>query len=197
MGKWFPRFYDIAMKPLENTRFKKIRARLIGKATGRVLEIGSGSGVNFSYYLNVDQVDAIEPNPLMSDLSHKSIRNSKVSIRLHQVNAEKLPFADNTFDSVVATLVFCTIPNPKQALKEIQRVCKPGAGIFIFEHVKMNQELLAKLQDALTPLWEKVCDGCHLNRDTLRLLKESGIDLGKIDYYYKGLFLAVEATNNK
>ena len=121
MKSVFPKIYDIAMKPLEATRFKKVRTELIRHAQGNVLEIGSGTGINFPYY------------------------------------------ADHTFDTVISTLVFCTIPNPLLALKEIQRVSKPGATILFFEHVKMKQPNLAKAQDLVNPLWEKVCDGCQLN----------------------------------
>ncbi|ASN04806.1 class I SAM-dependent methyltransferase [Virgibacillus necropolis] len=197
MGKWFPWVYGIAMKPLERSRFKKIRTMLINKAVGRVLEIGSGSGVNFPYYRNVDQVDAIEPNPIMRELTLKYISRSHTQIRIFSAEAEKLPFDDNTFDSVVATLVFCTIPDPVKAFEEIQRVSKPGAKILLFEHVRMNHQPLAKMQDILTPLWRKACDGCHLNRDTLRLLGQTEIAINQVDYYYKGLFVTVEAINDK
>lgn len=199
MGKWFPMVYDMAMKPFERKRFKKIRTKLIDKAGGRVLEIGFGSGVNFPYYTNknIDQVDAIEPNPIMRELALKYISSSPIPIQTYSAVAEKLPFDDNTYDSVVATLVFCTIPDPIKALEEIQRVSKPGAEILLFEHVRMNQKGLAKMQDVLTPLWRKVCDGCHLNRDTLELLRQTEMDITCVDYYYKSLFLTVEAINNK
>lgn len=196
MGKWFPRIYDVVMRPLERNKFKKIRTMLIGKAVGRVLEVGSGSGINFPYYKSVDQVDAIEPNPLMTDRALINFSESNVPIQTHVAKAENLPFDDNTFDSVVATLVFCTIPDPMKALKEIQRVSRPGANILLFEHVRMDQKPLGKMQDALTPLWKKVCDGCHLNRDTLELVRQSGIAIEQVDYYYKGLFLTVEAVSS-
>ncbi|ASK61308.1 SAM-dependent methyltransferase [Virgibacillus phasianinus] len=199
MGKWFPRIYDTAMKPLERNRFKKVRKGLINKAGGRVLEIGSGSGVNFPYYTNknIDQVDAVEPNPLMAERARNSIKLSTIPIQSYAAKAEKLPFEENTFDSVVATLVFCTIPDPMRAFDEIQRVSKAGATILLFEHVRMEQETLAKMQDALTPLWKKVCDGCHLNRDTLELLNQTQMDIKHVDYYYKGLFVTIEAINDK
>lgn len=197
MGKWFPKIYDIAMNPLEHTYFKRIRTTLISKAKGRVLEIGSGTGVNFPYYTNATKIDAIEPNPLMSKRSYNRIKKSRIPIQTYLVKAEKLPFSDNTFDSVVATLVFCTIPEPIKALQEIQRVSKPGAKILLFEHVRINQKNLGKAQDLLTPLWSKVCDGCHLNRDTLELLKQSNLSISKVDYHYGGLFLVIECLNEQ
>lgn len=195
MAGWFPRIYDVAMKPLEKTRFEKIRAGLVRKAQGRVLEIGFGTGANFRYYRNVEQVDAIEPNPAMGKQAVKRIKKSRIPIHLYQAKAEQLPFADDSFDSVVATLVFCTIPEPVRALQEIQRVSKPGAKLLLFEHVKMDQKIIGETQKALTPIWKKLCDGCHLDRDTLELVKASGWEVQKVTSYYGGLFLTIECRN--
>jgi len=191
MGKWFPHIYDIGMKPLENRTFKQIRRDLLQKANGRVLEIGSGSGINFPLYRNVDKVDAIEPSSLMVEKSFKRQQLATVPIECHQQSAENLLFPDNTFDTVVSTLVFCTIPNPEMALKEIKRVGKENATFLFFEHVKMDQPFLAKTQEVLTPLWKKVCDGCHLNRDTLKLIEEAGFQVLEVKSYYKSLFITV------
>lgn len=195
MGTWFPKVYDAAMKPLEAISFKKIRSDLVKKAEGRVLEIGSGTGINFPYYKNALQVDAIEPNPSMSKRADERLRSAQVPIQVHESGAESLPFADDTFDTVVATLVFCTIPEPMKALAEIRRVSKPGARLLFFEHVRMEPVLLSKTQDLLNPLWEKICDGCQLNRDTLDLIKKSGIEVAKVEEYYAKLFLYIEGEN--
>lgn len=195
MGTWFPKVYDAAMKPLEAISFKKIRMDLVKNAEGQVLEIGSGTGINFPFYKKALQVDAIEPNPSMSKRAEERLRHAKVPIRVHETGAEALPFADNTFDTVVATLVFCTIPEPMTALAEIQRVSKPGARLLFFEHVRMEPILLSKTQDILNPLWEKICDGCQLNRDTLKMIKKSGIEVAKVKAYYAKLFLCIEGTN--
>lgn len=195
MTGWFPHIYDVAMKPLEKMRFEKIRAGLVQKAQGRVLEIGFGTGANFRYYKNVERVDAIEPNPAMSKQAIRRIKKARAPIYTYRAKAEELTFIDNSFDSVVATLVFCTIPEPDKALQEIRRISKPGAKILLFEHVKMEQEMMGKTQEALTPIWKKLCDGCHLNRDTLQLVKDSGLEVQKITSYYGGLFLTIECIN--
>ncbi|MBT2582887.1 class I SAM-dependent methyltransferase [Planococcus sp. ISL-109] len=195
MPGWLPHIYDVAMKPLEKTRFEKIRANLVRKAQGHVLEIGFGTGANFRYYKNAERVDAIEPNPAMSKHAVKRIKKSKTPIYTYQAIAEELPFADNSFDTVVATLVFCTIPEPAKALEEIRRTSKRGAQILLFEHVKMEQQMTGKTQEALTPVWKKLCDGCHLNRDTLELVKRSGLEVQKVNSYYGGLFLTIECRN--
>ncbi|ARF13342.1 class I SAM-dependent methyltransferase [Sporosarcina ureae] len=192
MESVFPKIYDMAMKPLEVTRFKKVRTELIRNAQGNVLEIGSGTGINFPYYQQAKHVTAIEPNPQMSRRAMRRGRNGHVPITLYEADAESLPFADHTFDTVISTLVFCTIPNPLLALKEIQRVSKRDATILFFEHVKMKQPKLAKAQDLLNPLWEKVCDGCQLNRDTLSMIENSGIYVEDIESLYEGLFLSIK-----
>lgn len=197
MGSCFSHLYDTAMQPFERLQFKKIRKELVGKAKGQVLEIGAGTGLNFPYYYQVEQVDAIDPEPFMVKKSLKRKREALVPIQTHLAEAEKLPFADHTFDTVVATLVFCTIPNPEQAIKEMIRVSKPNAQILLFEHVRMEQKLLAKVQDWLTPVWKKVCDGCHLNRNTLALLRHDDLSVEHMKSYYHGLFFVVEVLCDK
>ncbi|TWT25885.1 class I SAM-dependent methyltransferase [Planomicrobium sp. CPCC 101110] len=194
MGKLFPHIYDRAMAPLEHKRFKKIRAALISNATGKVLEIGSGTGANFPHYRFVDQVDAIEPDPVMMRQSEKRQKAAKVPIQTYLAKAEKLPFEDGTFDSVVGTLVFCTIPEPKKALQEIRRVSKSGGKLLLFEHVRLEHKSLGKAQDLFTPIWKNMCDGCHLNRETLQLLEQSGIEIKKVEKHFNGLFLTIECS---
>ncbi|WP_412968202.1 class I SAM-dependent methyltransferase [Fredinandcohnia sp. 179-A 10B2 NHS] len=197
MSKVFPKFYDIAMKPLEVGRFKQIRKSLLQKAKGRVIEIGSGTGVNFPLYRNVESVTAIEPSQYMIELSKSNKELASVPIEIVQASAETLPFGDHTYDTVVATLVFCTIPNVRKALHEIKRLCKPNGKILLFEHVKMNNPILAKLQDLLTPAWSKICDGCCLNRETVNVLQQEGFQITNITSFYKGLFVVIEIENTK
>ncbi len=187
MGKWFPHLYDTVMKPLEKRKFKRIRIKLVEQATGKVMEIGSGTGVNFPYYRNAVSVDAIEPDSVMRERSQNRAQ-SPAPIQIWNTDAEQLPFGDDTFDSVVATLVFCTIPNPIKALEEVKRVAKPGAAILLFEHVRVDQPVMEKAQDVLTPLWKHICDGCHLNRDTLASVRQTGIEVNSVESFYKGVF---------
>ncbi len=197
MSLLFSKWYDFFMSPLEKNKFKRIRKELLSKATGQVLEIGSGTGINFPLYRGVDKVVATEPSPHMIERSRQKHQQFFVPIMMVQANAEDLPFAENSFDTVVATLVFCTIPNPEKAMEEIIRVCKPGGKILFFEHIKMDNDFLAALQEVLTPGWKKICDGCCLNRDTLGLLKENNLQINEMKNYYNGLFIFVEALNNK
>ncbi|TMN23371.1 class I SAM-dependent methyltransferase [Lentibacillus cibarius] len=191
MGNWFPRWYDTLMKPLEHKRFRAIRSQLVQQATGKVLEIGSGTGANFPYYRNAVSVDAIEPNPIMREKSYTNWAQSTAPIHVWSASAEQLPFEDDTFESVVATLVFCSIPDPVKALDEIQRVAKPGAAVLLFEHVRVDQTIMEPILDMATPVWKRLCDGCHLNRDTLLAVKQSGITVESVERYYKGIFITI------
>jgi ubiquinone/menaquinone biosynthesis C-methylase UbiE len=195
MSKIFTKWYDTMMSPLEKRQFKSKRINLLKKAEGQVLELGSGTGINFPLYESADHVTAIEPSKHMIEQSISKSKISVVPIKIIHGSAEQLPFEDKTFDTVVGTLVFCTIPNPERAIKEMIRVCKPGGKILLFEHVKMENSHLAHLQDWLTPFWKKICDGCCLNRDTLKLLSSHDIQISQIKKYYKGLFILVEAKN--
>lgn len=199
MGKWFPKVYDTLMETLEKRGFKKLRQDLLQKAHGHVLEIGSGTGINFTYYDagQIEKVTAIEPDPLMSQRSSKRAINARVPIEVVNARAEELPFSDDSFDSVVNTLVFCTIPEPHKALQELQRVCKPNGRVLFFEHVRLNHSKLGLLQDWLTPLWKGLCGGCHLNRNTLELIEQAGFQITHVDSNYKNIFLIIEATNTK
>lgn len=197
MGSLSPKLYDLAMKPFERSRFYKIRKSIAGSAQGTVLEIGSGTGINFPFYRKADSVAAIEPDEEMRKRSLQRAAAVKVPIRTYAAKAEALPFGDDVFDSVVATLVFCTIPEPEKALSEIRRCAKKNATLYFFEHVRMDQKLLGTIQDAMTPLWQKVAGGCHLNRDTLELIRQSGLKVIEVKAMYNGLFLAITCVNEK
>ena len=197
MSRLFANWYDFFMNPLEKRKFQEIRRDIISKATGNVLEIGSGTGVNFPLYRGSENVTAIEPSPHMIELSKAKLSQSAVPIKVVQASAEELPFEADSFDTVVATLVFCTIPNPDKAIEEIKRVCKDGGKILLFEHVKMENKFFSTLQNWLTPAWKRVCDGCCLNRETLSLLKAHDISIDKIQKYYSDLFLSIESVNKK
>jgi len=197
LSRRFAEWYDFFMRPLEKRKFKRIREGLLSKADGYVLEIGSGTGINFPLYKSVEKVVATEPSTYMINKSIEKLKQSSVKIELVKADAENLPFADNSFDTVVATLVLCTIPNPNQAIKEMLRVCKPEGKLLFFEHVKMENQFLAALQEWLTPAWNRICDGCCLNRDTLTLLKNRDLIINEIKSYYNGLFLSVETKKRK
>lgn len=197
MAKWFSHYYDIMMSPLEQRGMREIRELLLSKAIGKVLEIGSGTGLNFPHYTNAEEIIAIEPDSYMRSKSMTRLKEANMPIRVIDCGAERMPFPDNSFDTAVATLVFCTIPNPKMAFQEIKRVCKPDAKILLFEHVRLDHPLVGRIQDWVTPLWKHLCDGCHLNRNTIDVLKQGGFKVTRMNTHYKRLFVTIEAINNK
>ncbi|MEH7347209.1 methyltransferase domain-containing protein [Bacillus sp. JJ1532] len=185
------------MSPLERWRFQGIRRELLNRATGKVLELGSGTGINFQLYEHADKVIAIEPSQKMINRSRPRLKSAVVPIEILKVSGEQLPFESHTFDTVVATLVFCTIQNPEKALSEIKRVCKPGGRILLFEHVIMENSFLSKLQNWLTPAWKRICNGCCLNRDTYGLVIQHGLTIINIEKHFNGLFIVLEARNDQ
>jgi SAM-dependent methyltransferase len=181
------------MAPVERGGFQTIRTQLLRQARGQVLEIGAGTSVNFPYYTKADRVIALDPTPAMVERSLPRTTHGAVPIEVIVANAEALPFPDHTFDTVVDTLVLCTIPDPRQALCEMRRICQPAGTALFFEHVRVHHPLIGRLQDWLTPLWKHVAGGCHLNRNTLALITQAGFAVTCIEPHYQGLFLVIEA----
>ncbi|TVY08678.1 class I SAM-dependent methyltransferase [Paenibacillus cremeus] len=195
-SRWFQQHYDRLMAPLERRRFGQIRAELLSHAHGEVLEIGAGTGINFPLYRdsNVVQVTAIEPSERMREQARPRAQQARVPVTLIEGSAEQLPWEAGTFDTIVGTLVLCTIPDPAQAVREMLRVGRPGGTLLLFEHVRLEHPFWGRLQDVLTPLWSKACDGCQLNRNTVQLLRaEGGFEPLRIERHLGGVFLALEA----
>lgn len=193
----FSKLYDQAMGPLERQGLGPFRAELIGKATGQVLEVGCGTGANFPYYQQVESVVALEPDPTMRRKSVRKIKGLPYPVNVIPGSAEHLPFPDDSFDTVVGTLVLCTIPDPVKALQEIRRVCKPGGLFLCMEHVRLPDSFLASLQDGLTPIWKRLCDGCRLNRNSLEYIEQAGFEVVRLERHYKDIFIVVEARNGE
>ncbi|EXX88893.1 methyltransferase type 11 [Paenibacillus darwinianus] len=197
MSTFFTRYYDALMGPLERRRFGPIRRKLLAGLKGRVLEIGSGTGINFPYYEDAAHVTAIEPEAAMRAQSLGRAEKARAVIEVIPGDAERLPFPDSTFDSVAVTLVMCTIPDPVKALAEIRRVCKPEGEVLFFEHVRLEGSFLGTVQDWLTPVWKRLCDGCHLNRNTLQLIDNSGLEILNVERHYNDIFLVAYTLNRK
>jgi ubiquinone/menaquinone biosynthesis C-methylase UbiE len=160
------------------------------------LEIGAGTGANFPYYTEAAHVIAVDPDPCMAARSLPRAMQAAVPITVLLARAEALPFPDHTFDTVVGTLVFCMIPEPQQALCELQRISKPGGTALLFEHVRVHRPLAGRLQEWLTPVWKRLAGGCHVNRNTLALLTQVGFDVTCIEPHYKELFLVIAAKHS-
>ncbi len=179
--KWFAAIYDRLMARAEATFLRRVRTEVAGGARGRVLEIGCGTGANFPYYPPEAAVVAAEPDPYMLARARRRAQELGGRPMLVQAVAERLPFPDGSFDVVVATLVFCSVDDPARALAEARRVLRPGGELRFYEHVRYPGGLLARLQDAVTPLWRWFGAGCHPNRDVTRLLAEAGLEVVRLE----------------
>lgn len=143
------------------------------------MELGVGTGRNLPLYPPaVEQLSGIDPDEIMLTRAEKRAREVPFPVELILAPAEELPFGDGSFDAVVSTLVFCTVPDPSKALGEVRRVLKSGGEFRLLEHVKMKQEPIGWLQEKATPLWKRVAGGCHLvDRKTLSMVREAGFEL--------------------
>ena len=159
------------------------RARLLAGTRGDVLEVGGGTGANLAHYRGVDRVTVVEPDPHMRRKLGRKAADAGVSVEISGAGAEALPFPDDSFDSVVSTLVLCTVPDQAQALREIRRVLRPGGLLLFVEHVRAVGPW-ARWQDRIEPLWGRLFGGCHPNRDTVTAIREAGFEIEKFEGFY-------------
>ena len=171
-GPLFARFYDRFMKGSEDAGLRDKRRALLARAEGRTLEIGAGTGINLELYPeSVSQLVLTEPDEHMRRQLQRKI--APLEAEVVDAGAERMPFADASFDTVVATLVLCTIPDPQAALSEISRVLKPGGRLLFLEHVRSSDPSRARWQDRLERPWGWFGRGCHPNRDTVGTIEAS------------------------
>ncbi len=150
------------------------RRLVVPEARGAVLEVGVGTGLNFALYRDVDSLAGVDPDPYMLERARPRAAALPFPTELHQAGAERMPFADARFDTAVVTFTLCTIPDPAAALAEVRRVLKPGGRLLFVEHTRSSQRLCAALQNAITPLWKRMCGGCHMNRRAVELVDAAG-----------------------
>jgi SAM-dependent methyltransferase len=204
-GRAFARFYDRALKATEENGLGAMRRELLAGASGRVIEIGAGTGVNLELYgEGVEDLTLVEPDPHMGAQLRKRLAErgedearegasidpadalgapvKPIPAHLVAAPAEALPFPDGTFDTAVATLVLCTIPDPVAAIDELARILKPGGQLLFIEHVRAEDASSARWQDRLEKPWRFLGDGCHCNRDTEANLRASSFKVEEIDH---------------
>lgn len=183
MGRLFAALYDVCMAPSEALGLRRMRRRLLAHARGRVLELGAGTGANLPLYPDGAHVVATEPDARMARRARSPAGKATAPMELALADAQALPFADASFDTVVGTLVFCTIPEPLLALGEVQRVLRPGGRLLLLEHVRWESGF-GRLQDAVAPLWTRFAGGCHPNRRTLELVRLAGFTVEGVRAYH-------------
>jgi ubiquinone/menaquinone biosynthesis C-methylase UbiE len=150
------------------------RALLSGLG-GNILEIGPGTGPNLQFYSKDCRWIGVEPNPYMVPYLRQRAKQAGLHIEIRSGTAEQLPAADQSIDAVVATLVLCSVTDPEQVLREVQRVLEPGGRFLFIEHVAAPPGTrLRTAQHWLGPLWKRIADGCHPDRETGRLIEQAG-----------------------
>jgi ubiquinone/menaquinone biosynthesis C-methylase UbiE len=164
----------------------KLRAQLIPEASGKVLEVGMGSGINLSFY-DADKVSLVyglEPSEGMRRKAATNLRKSPVPVEWLDLPGEKIPLGANSVDTVVLTFTLCTIPGVTAALEQVFRVLKPGGAFLFLEHGQSPDETVRKWQNRITPAWKKIAGGCHLNRPISELIEEAGFEIRSLENLY-------------
>ena len=157
----------------------ELKQSLLGQLRGTVLEIGPGAGANFVHLPPDIRWVGIEPNPHMhAYLKEEADRQGFEAIALYDGGAEHIPLEDTSVDFVVSTHVFCSVNNPQQALREIWRVLKPGGQLIFLEHVAAESgSWNRRVQEAIAPIWKRLFDNCHPNRETEKTLRSAGFEI--------------------
>jgi len=186
------RFYDEKILPhlidfaCGMGQVMKTRAQVVPLASGRVLEIGIGTGLNLGFYdaSKVSAIVGVDPAAQMQALARR--RAERIAIPLEMVALElgQIQAADASFDSIVCTFTLCTIPEPLAALREMRRVLKPGGKLLFSEHGRAPDPGVRRWQQRLTPLWKPLAGGCHLDRDIPALLKAGGFNIREVQSSY-------------
>jgi len=162
--------------------FAPYRAELLAHARGRVLEIGAGTGFNAEHYPEaVEELVISEPSPAMLRRAERRAAETRRRVRAVRASAESLPFEDASFDTVVSTFVLCSVNDQAQALGEIRRVLKPDGRLLFIEHVRSDDERVARWQDRLERPWGVVAFGCHPNRRTREGIEAVGFRFEAIE----------------
>jgi len=175
-GSWFSaRIYDFVLALAERAGMAERRRALVSRTTGAVLEIGAGTGLNLAYYPDgLDRLVLCEPEPHMARRLERRVAQLPKRAEVVWAAAETLPFEDETFDTVVSTLVLCTVTNPQATLNEIRRVLRPRGSLLFLEHVRSDERRLARWQDRFHRPWRAFAAGCNCNRHTLQRLRDRG-----------------------
>ena len=180
--------YDLFMAPFERLSLRSARRRLARGVTGRTLEVGAGTGLQFAAY---ESLPAAAVDVDLEALRRAHRKNPRVPLVC--ADAQALPFRDGAFDAVVETLAFCSIPIPAAALLEVRRVLRAGGELRMLEHVRPPGRVLGPLFDWLTPAWARVSGGCHLNRRTTETVREAGFTVTKLRKNLRGASASIRA----
>jgi ubiquinone/menaquinone biosynthesis C-methylase UbiE len=178
-----PRLIDVIMRARDT---HDLRAQVASNLTGEVLEIGFGSGLNVPFYpATLTRVYALDPATVGRQLAARRVAVSPVPVEYIGLDAQRIPLADGSVDSVLTTWTLCTIPDVAQALAEVRRVLRPGGTLYFAEHGRSPDPKVARKQDLLEPIQQRVFGGCQLTRPIDQLIAASGLELTGLKTYYR------------
>jgi ubiquinone/menaquinone biosynthesis C-methylase UbiE len=177
-----PKLCDLTMRRKDLLPY---RARVIGAAEGRVLEIGAGSGLNLKLYgAGVTEVLALEPDPELLTMAEKNAKEAPRPVVFMEASAEDIPLDGGSVDTVVTTWTLCTIPNSLRALQEMKRVLKHQGSLLFIEHGQSLEQPVRKWQNRVDPVWSRISGGCHLNRPIRSLIEQAGFRIERLEHEY-------------
>jgi ubiquinone/menaquinone biosynthesis C-methylase UbiE len=178
----FPRLMNWGMSQKTLAPYRK---EVLSHARGKVLELGFGTGLNLPYYpAQVHELHGVEVNAGMRPLARKRLARAPMQVSFHLLDAEQLPFAPQSFDTVVSTWTLCSIPHIGQALAEVYRVLKPDGRFLFVEHGLSPEPGVQKWQHRLTPVQKVIGQGCHLDRNMEALISEAGFTFNRLRKEY-------------
>lgn len=185
--------YDFMEGLIERSRYSKWRGMLWSKVKGNsILEVGVGTGKNFPYYPSDVEITAIDFSEKMLARARDKAKKQGLPVHLQQMDVQNLTFEDNTFDSVAASFVFCSVPDPVRGLMEIERVCKPGGKVLLLEHVLSANRVPAWLMNLTNPIIVRTM-GPNINRRTVENVSKSGLVVEQVTDLGWGIFKLIEA----
>jgi len=186
-------FYDASEAIVERLGYSRWRKLLWSKVEGSgILEIGVGTGKNFPYYPSHVEMTAIDFSSRMLKRARDKARKQELQVQLQQMDVQDLSFEDNVFDTVIASFVFCSVPDPVRGLIETERVCKPGGKVVLLEHVRSANRILGRLMDFANPLVVRMM-GANINRPTVNNVIKSGLVVERVTDLRAGIFKLIEA----
>jgi SAM-dependent methyltransferase len=163
-----------------------LRSRYVSRATGRVLEIGIGSGLNLPHYSSeVSSITGLDPAAELTVMAMARAGDAAAPVDLLQVSGEDIPADDSSYDTLVCTWTLCSIPDVYGALNEMHRVLKPGGSFFFIEHGLSPDQEVQGWQRRLEPFWKKIGGGCHLTRKADDLIRNAGFLLPELEAGYQ------------
>ncbi|MDH3254771.1 MAG: class I SAM-dependent methyltransferase [Acidobacteriota bacterium] len=168
-----PWLYDLYMSLVDHLGFARWRWWVVGGAEGRTLEVGCGTGRNLPFYEPEVTVVGLELDLLLLRAARKKVNHALLVVG----SAEALPFRDTAFDTIVSSLVFCSVRDPELGLREVARVLRPSGKLRMLEHVRSEVRVMAMLQNLAQPAWTLVTGGCHPNRGTEATLRRVGFEI--------------------